>query len=108
MHPTTHFKHEDWSVCIFRSLMSKQHIHPYAYGLTEMDVQFISEIISGTKPEDRKGRPAHKFYLYDVINNTRSGMCLVLPMYIDMSTAITQHLRHPTPSSHYRRRAQSS
>jgi hypothetical protein len=43
-------------------------------GLTELDCLFIDEIISGTKEEDRKGRDSSKFYLYDVVNNSRSGL----------------------------------
>lgn len=43
-------------------------------GLTELDCLFIDEIISGTEEEDRKGRDYSKFYLYDVVNNSRSGL----------------------------------
>jgi deoxynucleoside triphosphate triphosphohydrolase SAMHD1 len=44
------------------------------YGLSEVDHLFIEEIISGTPEKKRKARTAEKFYLYDIVNNTRSGL----------------------------------
>jgi HD superfamily phosphohydrolase len=35
---------------------------------------FIEEVIGGVPEGKRKGRPPHKFYLYDIVNNTRNGL----------------------------------
>lgn len=74
MHPNEHFHHEDWSVDIFRHLLTHNHIHISDYGLTPQDQLFIEEIIRGTKEKDRQGRCWEKFYLYDIVNNSRSGL----------------------------------
>jgi hypothetical protein len=42
--------------------------------LSEMDVVFIKEIIKGTPEHERQGRCKEKHWLYDVVNNTRSGL----------------------------------
>jgi len=39
-----------------------------------VDLLFVEEIIAGTKEEKRKGRGREKFYLYDIVNNSRSGL----------------------------------
>ena len=35
---------------------------------------FIEEIIGGVEGKNRKGRSSRKFFLYDIVNNTRSGL----------------------------------
>jgi HD superfamily phosphohydrolase len=72
--PEKKWHHEEWSVSIFRHLLQQNHINLQDYGLSEIDQLFIEEIILGTKDADRKGRPHEKFYLYDIVNNTRSGL----------------------------------
>ncbi len=74
MHPDKHWRHEDWSVNIFRHLLHRNHIDLLEYGLDSNDQLFIEEIIRGTKENERKGREFHKFYLYDIVNNSRSGL----------------------------------
>jgi HD superfamily phosphohydrolase len=69
-----HLRHEDWSVAIFNHLLSKNEIYFEDYGLTTQDQLFITEIISGTAESARKGRTKEKFYLYDIVNNSRSGL----------------------------------
>ena len=44
------------------------------YGLSEKDLVFIEEIIQGTEEKCRCGRSAEKFFLYDIVNNSRSGL----------------------------------
>ena len=44
------------------------------YDLEEIDQIFIEEIIEGTEEAKRQGRPRDKFYLYDIVNNSRSGL----------------------------------
>lgn len=69
-----HVRHEDCSVMILRHLLKANDIDPQLYGLTALDVTFIEEIIRGTAETDRIGRQHDKFYLYDVVNNSRSGL----------------------------------
>jgi deoxynucleoside triphosphate triphosphohydrolase SAMHD1 len=38
------------------------------------DMTFIEEIINGTPEAQRVGRDADKFFLYDIVNNLRSGL----------------------------------
>ena len=35
---------------------------------------FVEEIIGGVEGKKRQGRPSRKFFLYDIVNNTRSGL----------------------------------
>lgn len=72
--PNDHWRHEDWSVSIFEHLLAQNQIDLTQYGLSEQDAVFIKEIIRGTKDKDRVGRPREKFFLYDVVNNSRSGL----------------------------------
>lgn len=74
MHPKKKLRHEDWSVNIFNYLLEKNQININSYGLDEKDRLFIAEIISGVAEGERQGRPAQKFYLYDIVNNSRSGL----------------------------------
>mmetsp|Transcript_582 Transcript_582/g.986 ORF Transcript_582/g.986 Transcript_582/m.986 type:complete len:707 (+) Transcript_582:1-2121(+) len=68
------WRHEDGSVAMFKHLLEANHINLSDFGLDEADRIFIEEIISGVEEKDRIGRPAEKFYLYDIVNNTRSGL----------------------------------
>jgi HD superfamily phosphohydrolase len=74
MYPDQHFHHEDWSVDMLRHMLKANHIRIEDYGLNSQDQLFIEEIIRGTKEKDRRGRPFEKFYLYDIVNNSRSGL----------------------------------
>ena len=68
------WRHEDGSVAMFRYLLDSNGIHLSSYGLKAQDQLFIEEIIRGVKETERKGRLADKFYLYDIVNNMRSGL----------------------------------
>lgn len=68
------WRHEDGSVNMFRHLLVKNDIKLEDYGMTSQDQLFIEEIIGGVNERDRKGRSEDKFYMYDVVNNTRSGL----------------------------------
>jgi HD superfamily phosphohydrolase len=59
---------------MLRYLLEKNQIKLEDYGLTPLDETFIMEIILGTKENLRSGRPAEKFFLYDIVNNSRSGL----------------------------------
>lgn len=59
---------------MFRLLLRTNHIDLARYDLSAVDQTFIEEIIRGTKEKDRIGRPMEKFYLYDIVNNNRSGL----------------------------------
>lgn len=69
--PNTTWRHEDGSVAMFRFLLENNHID---HGLSPMDLLFVEEIIAGTKEDKRRGRGREKFYLYDIVNNSRSGL----------------------------------
>jgi hypothetical protein len=46
-----------------------------AEGMDEQDIIFIKEMILGTDEAVRRGRPSHRqTFLYDIVNNTRSGL----------------------------------
>lgn len=77
--PKTTWRHEDGSVQMLKFLLKNNNIDKddnllRKYNLTAKDVTFIEEIISGTKEKHRKGRGPEKFYLYDIVNNSRSGL----------------------------------
>jgi deoxynucleoside triphosphate triphosphohydrolase SAMHD1 len=74
MHPSKKLRHEDWSVMIFKHLLETNHINLSEYNLGATDKLFICEIISGTPESQRRGRSSDKFYLYDIVNNSRSGL----------------------------------
>lgn len=69
-----HWRHEDGSVAMLNYLLEDNNIVLSEYGLEEHDLLFIQEIIGGVKEEKRRGRPHSKFYLYDIVNNMRSGL----------------------------------
>jgi HD superfamily phosphohydrolase len=72
--PNTSWRHEDGSVQMLKYLLGKNRIDHREYGLNDRDLLFIEEIIAGTKEADRRGRGYEKFYLYDIVNNSRSGL----------------------------------
>ena len=49
-------------------------IIPFSEYLQEVDILFIKELIFGTPEKERRGRDANKFFLYEIINNTRNGI----------------------------------
>lgn len=71
-----HWCHEDGSIRMFRYLLSENNIDLSQYNLSAQDQTFIEEMIEGKEEEKRVGRPKGKFYLYDIVNNTRSGLDL--------------------------------
>ena len=73
-HHYEEWRHEDASVDMFRHLLQANRIDLARYDLSAIDQTFIEEIIRGTKEKDRVGRSAEKFYLYDIVNNSRSGL----------------------------------
>jgi HD superfamily phosphohydrolase len=68
------WEHEEGSVKMFKHLIQANGIRLHEFGLNERDVQFIEETIRGTPEETRNGRGRDKAYLYDIVNNTRSGL----------------------------------
>jgi len=70
----TEWRHEDGSVEMFKYILKANGIILSQYGLSPVDQIFIEEIIGGERERTRKGRAPDKFYLYDVVNNTRSGL----------------------------------
>ena len=68
------WRHEDGSVAMFRYMLADNDISLQRYGLSANDQEFIEEIIGGTMERKRIGRAPDKFYLYDIVNNTRSGL----------------------------------
>jgi HD superfamily phosphohydrolase len=68
------WRHEDGSVRMFNQLLESNGIKIGKYGLDETDKLFIEEIIGGVDEKHRKGRGPEKFYLYDIVNNNRSGL----------------------------------
>jgi HD superfamily phosphohydrolase len=74
MKPDSHWRHEDGSVNMFNHLLTANGIDLGEYDLSDLDKTFIEEIINGTDESKRRGRDANKFYLYDIVNNTRSGL----------------------------------
>ena len=74
MNPTGKWRHEDGSVRMFKYLLSDNNINIANYGLNETDETFIREIVAGTAESKRVGRASNKFYLYDIVNNSRSGL----------------------------------
>eukprot|EP00808_Paulinella_micropora_P003679 g3846.t1 len=69
-----HWEHEQGSVMMFEHMLASNQIDTSKYGLEEIDLVFIKEIIQGTKEKDRKGRPSEKWWLYDIVHNTDSGL----------------------------------
>jgi len=70
--------HEHGSVYMLRHLLVDNGIDLCSlYGLSKSDMLFIEELILGKQIkgglEARKGRGPDKFFLYDIINNERSG-----------------------------------
>lgn len=76
------WKHEEGSVKMMRYLLAgggggpRRAIDLTAYNppLRAKDVRFIEEMILGTPEEEREGRGKDKEFLYDIVNNTRSGL----------------------------------
>mmetsp|Transcript_20931 Transcript_20931/g.30165 ORF Transcript_20931/g.30165 Transcript_20931/m.30165 type:complete len:593 (-) Transcript_20931:87-1865(-) len=70
----TKWRHEDGSVKMFRHLLKENNIDVSKYGIGPQDLIFIEEIINGTVESERNGRDPLKFFLYDIVNNSRSGL----------------------------------
>ena len=68
------WRHEDGSVQMFNFLLEDNNIILSEYGLDDVDKIFIEEIVGGVKEEHRRGRQPDKFFLYDIVNNVRSGL----------------------------------
>lgn len=68
------WRHEDGSVQMFRHILADNNIILEEFGLNAQDQLFIEEIIQGTAESERRGRGPEKFFLYDIVNNTRSGL----------------------------------
>jgi hypothetical protein len=62
-----HWRHEDGSVMMFRYILRSGRIDMSQYGIGLDDIVFIEEMISGTPPALRCGRPPSKFFLYGKI-----------------------------------------
>ena len=77
--PSSDWKHEEGSIHMLRYLLKKNKIDAAAYGISPENMVFIEEIIrgeekKGDKGANRKGRDKNKWYLYDIVNNLRSGL----------------------------------
>ncbi len=68
------WKHEEGSVKMFRYILDQNDISYAEYDLDDNDITFIEEMILGVDENQRVGREKDKFYLYDIVNNTRSGL----------------------------------
>jgi HD superfamily phosphohydrolase len=68
------WRHEEGSVKMFRHLLEVNKIDLTKYGLSPTDQLFIEEIIGGVEGVHRMGRGPNKFFLYDIVNNTKSGL----------------------------------
>ncbi|OWY96448.1 hypothetical protein PHMEG_00033281 [Phytophthora megakarya] len=73
------WSHEKGSVDMFDYLLAENSIHVEDYGLTKQDVVFVKELIwGGPLPNANgilRGRPSREQrFLYDIVNNTHSGL----------------------------------
>eukprot|EP01038_Epipyxis_sp_PR26KG_P010069 gene10069-13529_t len=68
------WRHEDGSIRMLKHIIEKHCIDLSLFGLSEIDQLFIEEIIGGVEESKRQGRERNKFYLYDIVNNIRSGL----------------------------------
>ncbi|XP_047470044.1 deoxynucleoside triphosphate triphosphohydrolase SAMHD1-like isoform X3 [Penaeus chinensis] len=70
------FEHEKMSCKMFDHLLRENNIMQdfENAGLGEKDVQFIKDLILGAKPsEEKNGRTAAKAFLFEIVNNRRTG-----------------------------------
>lgn len=70
---TIQINHESSSIKIFQLMIKNNNLNFEKYGLTDIDIIFIEEMISG-EVHNRVGRPREKSFLYDIINNSNSGL----------------------------------
>ena len=77
--PDIKWKHEEGSILMLRYLLEKNGINPAEFGVGQQDMLFIEEIIRGEEEKGdkgctRRGREKEKWFLYDIVNNIRSGL----------------------------------
>ncbi|XP_055346358.1 deoxynucleoside triphosphate triphosphohydrolase SAMHD1-like isoform X2 [Paramacrobiotus metropolitanus] len=67
------WKHEEASLGMFRYLLEINDLKPIfkEYGLYDIDIMFIEELIVG---ERHVARPAEKAFLYEIVANKRNGI----------------------------------
>ena len=70
-------------------MIEENNIRLHEYGLFEEDKLFIDEVIKGTRESQRKGREPAKFFLYDIVNNSRSGLDVDKLDYFQRDTFMT-------------------
>ena len=68
------WRHEDGSVQMLNYILKDNSIDMSDYNLHNNDKLFIEEIITGVPLHERRGRSQEKFWLYDIVNNIRSGL----------------------------------
>jgi len=68
------WEHEEGSIKMFEYLITDNNINLKNWGIMENDILFIKEIIRGVDETKRRGRPSYKFWMYDIVNNKRSGL----------------------------------
>ena len=68
------WKHEMASIDMLEHLLEVNHIDITDYGLDDIDLVFIKEMIEGVDVDKRVGRDKKKAFLYDIVNNVISGL----------------------------------
>ena len=69
------WRHEDGSSMMFNHILIANDIRLEDYDLDPaVDKLFIEEMIRGTEATRRQGRVTSKHWLYDIVNNIRSGL----------------------------------
>jgi HD superfamily phosphohydrolase len=95
------WRHEDGSVRMFDHLLMTNGIDLRRFGLDARDKVFIEEIIGGVSEKQRRGRGPEKFYLYDIVNNNRSGLDVDKLDYFERDMTMTAVTVKPFNASRF-------
>jgi hypothetical protein len=101
--PDIRWRHEDGSVSMLRYILGSKGVSMADYGLTDRDLTFIEEMISGTPEVQRTGRSSNKFFLYDIVNNIRSGLDVDKIDYFERDMKMTGVAGSITPKGDFSR-----
>lgn len=92
------WKHERGSIDMFRFMLqdNKIDLSSFQPPLNAKDITFIEEMVLGTPEKERRGRGAEKEFLYDIVNNTRSGLDVDKLDYFrrDARSSVGEHSIH--------------